>query len=267
MTFATDADADAAGCRRSSGSSPTSRRWRSIGRGWRRRPPSASEWFERLAHTDPLTGLANLRTISRVLELELARAGRQGSEVSVAIFDVDDFAADERAGGPRGRRRRPALGRVGPRGLRPPRRHGRPVRRRTSSCSSRRARPARWSPSASWRASPSSPVAGRTISVTAGVARFPQDGTDAEAVIDAARAALDRARPRDAAASRRPRPAADRPRRPPIEPDRRRPGTSDGAALRPSSDRCRRQRLTADARGPTCTLGLRRRPNSLPVHG
>src|SRR5207244_5201968 len=52
-----------------------------------------SEWFERLAHTDPLTGLANLRTASRVLELEIARAGRQGSEVSVAIFDVDDFAA------------------------------------------------------------------------------------------------------------------------------------------------------------------------------
>ena len=58
-----------------------------------------SEWFERLAHTDPLTGLANLRTISRVLELELTRAGRQGSEVSVAIFDVDDFAAtNEQAG-------------------------------------------------------------------------------------------------------------------------------------------------------------------------
>ncbi|HET9613689.1 MAG TPA: GAF domain-containing protein, partial [Candidatus Limnocylindrales bacterium] len=27
-----------------------------------------SEWFERLAHTDPLTGLANLRTVGRVLE-------------------------------------------------------------------------------------------------------------------------------------------------------------------------------------------------------
>ena len=52
-----------------------------------------SEWFERLAHTDPLTGLANLRTVSRVLELELARAGRQGNEVSVAVFDVDGFGA------------------------------------------------------------------------------------------------------------------------------------------------------------------------------
>jgi diguanylate cyclase (GGDEF)-like protein len=35
---------------------------------------------------------------------------------------------------------------------------------------------------------------GQTISVTAGVARFPTDGTDAESVIAAARGALDRAR-------------------------------------------------------------------------
>ncbi len=52
-----------------------------------------SEWFERLAHSDPLTGLANERTFGRVLELELARAGRQGGEVSLAIFDVDDLTA------------------------------------------------------------------------------------------------------------------------------------------------------------------------------
>jgi diguanylate cyclase (GGDEF)-like protein len=50
-----------------------------------------SEWYERMAHMDPLTGLANGRTFARVLELEIARAGRQGSEVSVAVFDVDDF--------------------------------------------------------------------------------------------------------------------------------------------------------------------------------
>ena len=58
-----------------------------------------SEWFERMAHTDPLTGLANERTVGRILELELARAGRQGSEVSFAIFDVDDFQATNREGG------------------------------------------------------------------------------------------------------------------------------------------------------------------------
>ena len=52
-----------------------------------------SEWFERLAHSDPLTGLANERTFGRILELELARAGRQGGEVSLAVFDVDDLTA------------------------------------------------------------------------------------------------------------------------------------------------------------------------------
>ena len=53
-----------------------------------------------MAHSDPLTGLANERTVARVLELELARAGRQGSEVSLAMFDVDDFQATNRDGGP-----------------------------------------------------------------------------------------------------------------------------------------------------------------------
>ena len=58
-----------------------------------------AEWFERVAHSDPLTGLANQRTFARVLELELARAGRQGGEVSVAVVDVDGFrATNEEAG-------------------------------------------------------------------------------------------------------------------------------------------------------------------------
>ena len=52
-----------------------------------------SEWFERMAHTDALTGLANERTVARILELELARAARQGTEVSLALFDIDDFRA------------------------------------------------------------------------------------------------------------------------------------------------------------------------------
>jgi diguanylate cyclase (GGDEF)-like protein len=52
-----------------------------------------SEWFERMAHTDPLTGLANQRTFSRILELELARAARQSSEISIAVFDVDGMTA------------------------------------------------------------------------------------------------------------------------------------------------------------------------------
>jgi len=43
-----------------------------------------AEWFERVAHTDPLTGLSNARTLNRVLELEVARAQRQNSEVSAS---------------------------------------------------------------------------------------------------------------------------------------------------------------------------------------
>jgi diguanylate cyclase (GGDEF)-like protein len=58
-----------------------------------------SEWLERVSHSDALTGLANARTAQRVLELELVRAARQGSEVSVAIFDVDAFGSINDAAG------------------------------------------------------------------------------------------------------------------------------------------------------------------------
>jgi diguanylate cyclase (GGDEF)-like protein len=58
-----------------------------------------AEWFDRLAHTDPLTGLANRRTLDRVLELEVARAGRQGVPLSIAVFEIDRFAAIQKAGG------------------------------------------------------------------------------------------------------------------------------------------------------------------------
>lgn len=58
------------------------------------------DWQERMAHTDALTGLANARTLSRVLELEISRAGRQGTELSVALFNVDDLAGVNAEGGP-----------------------------------------------------------------------------------------------------------------------------------------------------------------------
>ena len=153
-----------------------------------------SEWFERLAHTDPLTGLANLRTVSRVLELELARAGRQGGEVSVAIFDVDDFAAVNADAG---------------------RDAGDDVLRSVAAVLSGSVRlvdtVARYGADEFLLVAPGSAGAtvaqrvldgvaglpgtgGRAVSVTAGVARFPTDGTDAESVIGAAQAALDRAR-------------------------------------------------------------------------
>jgi diguanylate cyclase (GGDEF)-like protein len=58
-----------------------------------------SEWLERMAHTDPLTGLANQRAFEQVIEVELARAGRQGTELAIALFDVDGFIATNAAGG------------------------------------------------------------------------------------------------------------------------------------------------------------------------
>jgi diguanylate cyclase (GGDEF)-like protein len=58
-----------------------------------------SDWFERLASTDALTGLANRRTFERLLELELVRAGRQGTPVSLALFDIDGLGAIDRERG------------------------------------------------------------------------------------------------------------------------------------------------------------------------
>ena len=153
-----------------------------------------SEWFERMAHTDPLTGIANERTVGRILELELARAGRQGSELSLALFDIDDFrsanATDGHEVGDDILRRVAAVlaesvrlvDTVGRSGgdefvLVAPGSAGAMVARRVQEGIA--ALPA---------------VAGRTVSVSAGVARFPADGTDPDSLIAAATAALTRAR-------------------------------------------------------------------------
>jgi diguanylate cyclase (GGDEF)-like protein len=153
-----------------------------------------SAWFERMAHTDALTGLANERTVARILELELARAGRQGSELSLAVFDVDDFRATNEAEGHEvgddvlrrvasvladSVRLVDTVGRIGGDEfvLVAPGSAGAMVSRRVLDGIS---------------ALP--PTAGRTLSVSAGVAVFPTDGTDSEALIAAAKAALERAR-------------------------------------------------------------------------
>jgi diguanylate cyclase (GGDEF)-like protein len=57
------------------------------------------DWAERVANSDMLTGLANARTLSRVMELEIARAARQGSELTVALFDIDDLTGFNDANG------------------------------------------------------------------------------------------------------------------------------------------------------------------------
>ena len=48
---------------------------------------------DRLLHTDRLTGLANRVTFERMLELEVARASRQGTPLAVAVVDVDGLAS------------------------------------------------------------------------------------------------------------------------------------------------------------------------------
>jgi diguanylate cyclase (GGDEF)-like protein len=153
-----------------------------------------SEWFERMAHTDPLTGLANERTVARILELELARAARQGGEVSLAMFDVDDFQATNLDGGHEAgddvlRRVAAVLaesvrlvdtvGRIGGDEfvLVAPGSAGMTVAHRVLEGIT--GLPA---------------IAGRPITVSAGVARFPVDGADAESLIAAASDALARAR-------------------------------------------------------------------------
>ena len=153
-----------------------------------------SEWFERMAHTDPLTGLANERTVGRMLELELARAGRQGSEVSLAVFDIDDFRATNREGGSEtgdqvlrhvaavlaeSVRLVDTVGRIGGDEfvLIAPGSAGAVVAQRVID---------------GIAALP--PVGGRVVTVSAGVARFPTDGTDAQTLIGAATEGLARAR-------------------------------------------------------------------------
>jgi diguanylate cyclase (GGDEF)-like protein len=153
-----------------------------------------SEWFERLAHTDPLTGLANMRTFARVLELELARAGRLKTEVSVAVFDVDDLAAtNEAAGHEVGDDVLRSIAAVIAGAVRlvdsvarlggdefivvAPGSAGMTVARRVLE-----------------GVAELPETAGRRISVSAGVARFPVDGTDAESLVASARAAAARAR-------------------------------------------------------------------------
>jgi diguanylate cyclase (GGDEF)-like protein len=153
-----------------------------------------AEWMARLAHVDPLTGLANRRTFDRVLELELARAARQGSEVAVAIFDVDAFRATNDAAG-----------------------HavGDDVLRAVAAVIAEQVRlvdtvariggdefvvvaPGNGGPAVADRviraigALPA--VDGRTISVSAGIARFPVDGTSPEEIVAGALDALEAAR-------------------------------------------------------------------------
>jgi diguanylate cyclase (GGDEF)-like protein len=152
------------------------------------------EWQERLGHLDPLTGLANRRTLDRVLELEIVRAIRQQTDVSVAVFDVDGFrAANDRDGAA----------------------SGDAILRAVASVLAEQVRlvdtVARIGGDEFVVVAPGSggvvvadrilraidalgPVAGTPVSVSAGIARFPTDGTSADELLAAALGALDGAR-------------------------------------------------------------------------
>ena len=152
-----------------------------------------ADWLERISHTDALTGLANSRTLGRVLELEVARAQRQSSEVSVAIFDIDGFAALNDAVGSRA---------------------GDLVLRQVAAILAENVRVvdtiARTGGDEFVLVAPGSagvtvarrvldgiarlePVEGHSVTASAGIARFPQDGSDATQLLAAARVALEAA--------------------------------------------------------------------------
>jgi diguanylate cyclase (GGDEF)-like protein len=147
------------------------------------------DWAERVANSDALTGLANGRTLQRVMELELARAARQGLEISVALFDVDDLTGLNEAAGKAA---------------------GDDVLREVAAVIGESVRfvdtVARWGGDEFLLVAPGATgttvvrrivdtvaarsIGGRQCTVSAGLARFPVDGSTSDQLIAAATAAL-----------------------------------------------------------------------------
>jgi len=149
-----------------------------------------SDWVERVNHSDALTGLANARTLARVIELEIARAARQQSELCIALFDVDHLTEmNEAAGKAAGDDVLREVAAVCAESIRfvdtvarwggdefvlvAPGAKGTTVARRIVEAVA--ARPE---------------IGGRHYTVSAGIARFPGDGTTGDELIEAATAAL-----------------------------------------------------------------------------
>jgi diguanylate cyclase (GGDEF)-like protein len=51
------------------------------------------EQVQKLAETDPLTGIANRRVFETTLDREISRSARTGEQVSLLMFDIDHFKA------------------------------------------------------------------------------------------------------------------------------------------------------------------------------
>ena len=148
------------------------------------------DWAERVANSDMLTGLANARTMLRVLELELARAARQGVEITLALFDIDDLTgindADGRATGDDVLREVAAVVGESVRAIDTVARWGgdeflvvAPGAKGTTVAE-------RIVDAVASRAT----VADKHITVSAGIARFPADGSTPDELVQAAEAAL-----------------------------------------------------------------------------
>lgn len=148
------------------------------------------DWAERVANSDLLTGLANAPTLSRVLELEILRAARQRSELSLAVFDLDDLTGFNEVNG---------------RGA------GDSLLREVAATISQSIRlvdtVARWGGDEFMLVAPGAagttvvrriveavaalPVPGdRRVTISAGLAHFPADGTVSDQLVFAAKAAL-----------------------------------------------------------------------------
>ena len=152
------------------------------------------DWMARVATADPLTGLASRRTLDRILELEIERAKRMQGDISVAVFDIDGFRAlNEREG-------------TGA---------GDSVLRSVAAILAEQVRlvdtVARIGGDEFAVVAPGSggvvvadrilravdaleAAGGAAVTVSAGVARFPADGTSADELLDAALGALEAAR-------------------------------------------------------------------------
>jgi diguanylate cyclase (GGDEF)-like protein len=152
------------------------------------------DWAERVANSDQLTGLANASTLSRVLELEIARAARQRSELSVVVFDVDNLTGFNDVNGKAA---------------------GDAVLREVAAVVGQSVRlvdtVARWGGDEFMLVAPGATgttvvrrivdsvaaiaLAGnRRVTVSAGIAHFPDDGTSGDELVRAAQAALETAR-------------------------------------------------------------------------
>lgn len=153
-----------------------------------------ADWRERLAQVDPLTGLANRRAFEHVAEMEVARAIRQSTALSVVVIDVDELAALREAAGRRtaddvlrrvavaiadGVRLVDTVARLGASEfvVLAPGSGGDAVARRIADA-----------------VSGLEPVAGRKVHVSTGVAHVPADGATLDSLIDAATGWIERSR-------------------------------------------------------------------------